>query len=370
MNDIGLLRRLCEFSALSGFEDQLITFLVGEMTRYADRVEVDGLGNVIAWLNASPADINLPDGGAQTAMLIAHMDEIGFVVRKVQDDGLLRLWRVGGIPEKVMAGQLVAVCPEGRDRLPGVIGGRSHHVIGDEEKYVVDKVVDVFVDVGLRNAAEVCAAGITVGTPVTWWPFYHVSSGRRVMSKALDNRLALYILLETLRAMSARRPATNLAFVATVHEEWSAWGSITGANSVRPDLAVVLDVAIASDMPGMDVLTEIKLDAGPVISTYMFHPRGPHMGTVPNPKLRRRLLRTAEEAGIACQLGTFYGGMTDSSTMQYSQQGVAVADVGIPARYTHYPVEVASLTDVEATARLVERFLTDLPAQLDLSRGS
>jgi len=362
MENLQILEYLCRASAASGFEDSLIPYIVGQMEGCAERVEVDRLGNVIGWLGVD-------DPSAQTVMLIAHMDEVGFVVRGVQDDGLLRLWRVGGIPEKAMAGQAVAVCPEHRERVPGVIGGRSHHVTPAEQKYVVDKVEDVFVDVGMRNKADVRAAGITVGTPVTWWPFFHVT-GRRVMSKSLDNRLGLFVLLEALKRLSTRDRAVNVAFVSTVHEEWSAWASITSAATVEPDMAIVLDVAIASDTPGMNALTEINLGDGPVIGTYMFHPRGPHMGTIPNPKLRKRLIGTAEGAGVRYQLGTFYGGMTDSSYMQYSGQGIPVADVGIPARYTHHPIEVGSLTDAEATLDLIERFVLELPAQLDLSRGS
>jgi len=359
--NLEFLEYLCRASALSGFEDSLISYLAARMREHADDVQVDRLGNVMGWLRAE-------DPAAQTVMLVAHMDEVGFVVRKVQDDGLLRLWRVGGIPEKVMTGQVVAVWPEGGERLPGVIGGRSHHVTPSEEKYVVDKVEDVFVDVGMRDKAEVHAAGIQVGTPVTWWPFFNVTHGR-VMSKALDNRLALFAMLEILRRLAPRERAVNVALVATVHEEWSAWASITSAVTVQPDMAIVLDVAIASDIPGMQALTGISLEGGPVVSTYIFHPRGPHMGTVPNPKLRRRLTKAAEDAGISYQLGTFYGGMTDSGYMQYSGQGIPVADVGIPVRYTHYPVEVAALADALAVADLIERFVVDLPTCIDLSRG-
>ena len=359
--NIESLEYLCRASATSGFEDPLISYLAARMREYADEVEIDRLGNVVGWLRAG-------DPEAQTVMLVAHMDEVGFVVRKVHDDGLLRLWRVGGIPEKVMSGQVVAVCPEEGERLPGIIGGRSHHVTPAEGKYVVDKIEDAFVDLGMRSGAEVHAAGIQVGTPVTWWPFFHITHGR-VMSKALDNRLALYVLLETLRRLAGSERAVNVAVVATVHEEWSAWASITSAATVQPDMAIVLDVAIASDMPGMDVLTKTRLESGPVISTYIFHPRGPHMGTVPNPKLRKRLIRTAEDAGIGYQLGTFYGGMTDSSYMQYSEGGIPVADVGIPVRYTHYPVEIGALADAAAAGELIQRFVLGLPSYLDLSRG-
>ena len=361
MENLEMLAHLCGASAPSGFEDGLAGHVAEQMRAHADRVEIDGLGNVIGWLHAN-------HDGAPTAMLAVHMDEVGFVVRRIEESGLLRLWRVGGIPEKVLTGQVVAVCPEGRERIPGVVGGRSHHVLTEDEKYVVDRLADVFVDIGFRNQQAVAAAGVEIGTPVTWWPFFH-RAGERVMGKALDNRLALWVMLDVLRRLSGRPREANLALVATVHEEWSSWGSVTSVRTVEPDLALVLDVAIASDMPGMETLTEIKLDGGPVIGTYMFHPRGPHMGTVPNPKLRRRLVETAEAAQIPYQLGTFYGGMTDSSYMQYSGRGIPVADVGIPVRYTHYPVEIASLADASAAADLVEQFLDQLPARLDLARG-
>ena len=361
VENMDLLRHLCQVSAPSGFEEPLISMIAERMRSWSDQVEIDRLGNVTGWLRSQVSE-------AQTVMIIAHMDEVGFVVRKVEESGLLRLWRIGGIPEKAMAGQAVLVCPDGHDTIPGVIGGRSHHVLTDDEKYVVDPVIDVFVDVGLRNRTEVNAAGVSIGTPVTWFPFFHLTEAH-VMSKALDNRVGLYVMLELMRRLSGLPRTVNVALAATVHEEWSAWGSMPSVGTVRPDMAVVVDVAIASDTPGMEPLTDIKLGAGPAINTYLFHPRGPHMGTIPNPKLRKRLVETAEDGQIPYQLGTFYGGVTDGSTIQYLGQGVPVADVGIPTRYTHYPVEVASLDDAEATIRLLEQFLTRLPPQLDLARG-
>jgi putative aminopeptidase FrvX len=361
MSDLELLRHLCEETAVSGFEEPLISYCADFMRKYAHEVEVDRLGNVIGWLRCDSLQ-------AQTVMVVAHLDELGFVVRRVEDDGLLRLHRVGGIPERVMLGQVVAVCPEAGDRLPGIIGGKSHHVTAQEEKYIVDRIDDVFVDTGLRDKAEVAARGISVGTPVGWWPFFHLV-GDRVMSKSLDNRLALYVMLEMLEELSTDSLGANVAFVATVHEEWSAWGSITAADTVNPDLAIVLDVAVADDMPGSSAEGNIVLDGGPVIGTYSFHPRGPHMGTVPNPKLRRSLADAAEQAQIPFQLGTFFGGFTDSSYLQYRGRGVPVADIGLPTRYTHYPVEVASLRDAAAAKRLLEMFLAHKSVKMDLSRG-
>ena len=361
MENLDLLRHLCQAQAPSGFEESLISMVAARMRRWTDEVEIDRLGNVTGWLRCQLSE-------AQTVMIIAHMDEVGFVVRKVEDSGLLRLWRIGGIPEKAMAGQAVLVCPDGHDTVPGVIGGRSHHVLTDDEKYVVDPIIDVFVDVGLRNRQEADAAGISIGTPVTWFPFFHLTEAH-VMSKALDNRLGLYVVLELMRRLSELSSSVNVVLAATVHEEWSAWGAMPSARTVRPDMAVVVDVAIASDTPGMEPLTDTRLGSGPVINTYLFHPRGPHMGTIPNHKLRKRLVETAENDQIPYQLGTFYGGVTDGSTIQYLGRGVPVLDVGIPTRYTHYPVEVASLGDADATIRLLERFLTQLPPRLDLSRG-
>lgn len=358
---VELLRELCAIPALSGSEEPMIRRMRAAMSRSASDVRVDRLGNVLAVLPAARPD-------APTALVMAHIDELGFVVRKIEDDGFVRVHRLGGVPERVLAGQLVAIQAGDNEGVIGVIGLKSHHVTPPEEKYQVVPVERVYVDAGFHSKAEALAAGIRIGTPVTYAPFF----GQRndvVMSKTLDDRLGCVVLLELLEQLKGEPLNVHLACAATVHEEFTGRGAAAVAAQLNPAWAIAVDVAVACDTPDLGDLSEIGLRKGPVVNTYTFHPRGPLIGTLPNPLLRDRLIATAEARNLPYQLGTFFGGLTDASYTQYVGLGVPSVEVGIPTRYTHAPVEVASMQDVDSTLALLTAFLREIPADFSLARG-
>ncbi len=361
METVELLKRLCSTPALSGFEEPMIRLMQAEMRRFCRDVRVDRLGNVIATLPASRPD-------APVLALLAHLDELGFVVRKIEADGFLRVHRLGGIPERVLASQAVVLHAEGGREVTGVIGLKSHHLTPAEEKYTVVPVENVYVDAGFPDADSARAAGIRVGTPVTYWPFFQ-QAGPLVMSKTLDNRLGCAILLQVLETLAAESLGVRLACVATTQEEFSGRGSETVAAFLKPDVAIALDVAIACDTPDLRGVADIALGHGPVVNTYTFHPRGPLVGTLPNPKVLNRMLATAREHHLPHQIGTFFGGLTDASYIQYTGEGVRVLEIGVPTRYTHSPIEVASLQDLQATVDLLVAFIRGLGPGIDLERG-
>jgi putative aminopeptidase FrvX len=361
LETVELLRQLCSTPALSGFEEPMIRLMRAAMSRFCGDVQIDRLGNVIARLPATQPD-------APTIMLMAHMDELGFIVRKIEPDGFLRVHRLGGVPERVLSGQALAIHTDHASTLPGVIGLKSHHLTPAEEKYVVVPVENIYVDAGFRDAASAEAAGIRVGTPATYWPFFQVA-GNLVMSKTLDDRLGCVALLQVLETFSQESRGFQLACVATTQEEFSGRASESAAASVKPDVAVALDVGIACDTPDLRGLADIALHHGPIINTYTFHPRGPLIGTLPNPKLLARMQSTASKHEIPYQLGTFFGGLTDASYVQYTGGGVPVIEIGIPVRYTHSPIEVASLDDLRSTIELLTTFIREIPSDLDITRG-
>lgn len=361
METVELLMQLCSTPALSGFEEPMIRLMRAEMSRFSKDVQVDRMGNVIACLPASQAS-------APTLMLMAHMDELGFVIRKIEPDGFLRVHRLGGVPERVLAGQAVAIHSDHGRTLPGVIGLKSHHLTPTEEKYVVVPVENTYIDAAFPDAASVEAAGIRVGTPVTYWPFFQQAENF-VMSKTLDDRLGCVALIHVLEALSHESLGIRLACVATTQEEFSGRGSESAAALVKPDLAIALDVGIACDTPDLRGSADLALNRGPIINTYTFHPRGPLIGTLPNPKLLSRILSTARAHQLPYQLGTFFGGLTDASYVQYTGVGVPAIEIGVPVRYTHSPIEIASLNDLRCAVELLTTFIREIPFDLDLSRG-
>ena len=280
------LKRLQELTALaapSGYEDPVMRVMRREMGRMAGDVRVDRLGNVIARLPG-------PAGGGKPIMVFAHMDELGFVVRKIEPDGFLRVERLGGIPERIAPGRAVHIVTPGGNVL-GVVGMRSHHYTRPEEKNVVVPVQDLYVDVGASSADQVAAMGVAVGNPICYAPFFHVQ-GDRVMAKTLDNRAGCEVLLETLERVAGLARLRDLVFVGTVQEEFSLRGVLPTFPVIQPEVAVALDVAVACDTPDLRSVSDTRLGGGPVVSLYTFHGRGTLGGLIPNPKLVAAVLVT------------------------------------------------------------------------------
>lgn len=355
------LRQMCHISALSGVEEEMIAFMKSQMARYLSDVRVDKLGNVIGRKEGS-------DPGAPKVMVSAHMDEVGFMVRKVEPDGFVRLTRVGGIPEKSLPAQRV-VLRGAKGDVFGVIGPKSHHLTPPEEKFKVVPIHELYVDIGVRSKLEVEAMGISAGTPVTYHGFFQEMPGDQIAGKALDDRAGCFALLQVLRLLAGKDLAATVYFVGSVQEEFNIRGVVPAAFSVDPDVAIVLEVAISCDTPDLVELADVALGAGPVINQYTFHGRGTLCGLIPNPKLCQHMADTAERLDIPVQRAVFLGGLSESSYLAVAREGIPAVDMTFPTRYTHAPIEVASLRDLEQLIVLVAAAIEGMDSKLDLSRG-
>jgi putative aminopeptidase FrvX len=359
--NLSRLKELSYISAASGYEDPMIRFMRQEMEKVTPDVTVDRLGNVIARLPGTSHDPGKP------IMVFAHMDELGFVVRKIDTDGFLRLERLGGIPERTAPARPVIVSTA-QGPIQGLIGHKAHHFTKPEEKYTVIRIQDLYLDLGVRSRQEALTLGIAVGDPVTYAPFFHVQ-GDTVMAKSLDNRGGCEILLETLEQLVQMPRHREIDFVASVQEEFSLRGVLPVFQQIKPEVAIAIDVVVSCDTPDMVGVSDTRLGGGPVISRYSFHGRGTLAGVIPNPKLVGLVRATASNKGISTQLNVSMGLLTDASFLQYQGEGVHCLDIGFPARYTHAPVETASLQDMDAVVVLLSQFLSQLPSQADLQRG-
>lgn len=361
LESLDMLQRMCHISALSGHEEGMIAFMKSEMQRYLPDCYVDRLGNVIGCVPGT-------DAQGPKVMVFAHMDEVGFVVRKIEADGFLRLTRVGGVPEKSLLAQRVVVHGRARD-LFGVIGPKAHHLTPSKEKLRVVEIQHLFVDIGARDKAEAEAWGVYVGAPVTYQGFFQEMPGGQIAGKAIDNRVGCFVLLQLLRLLIQKQIRATVYLVGSVQEEFNIRGVVPAAFAINPDLAIGLDVSIASDTPDLKGHSDIALGEGPVIGHYSFHGRGTLCGLIPNPKLRQYLEDTAGRLGIPVQHGVFMGGLTDASYLAVVREGIPAVDLGFPMRYSHSPIEVASVGDIEKLILLLAAALEGVSADLDLSRG-
>lgn len=355
------LERLAMIAGLSGYEQGVSAYMRKAFEEQGLTVSTDVVGNCIAKRPGTSAD-------APVVMVFSHMDSLGFMVRYIQEDGFIRMERVGGIPEKVLPSTQVSVMRRDGTTVPGVIGIKQHHVTPPEEKYVVEKYTQLFIDIGARSKAEVLAQGIDIGSPIVYKPRYQKLRGSRRLGSAMDNRSGCASLL-TIAAMLKDKPLESTVYlVGTVWEEFNLRGAMMAARTVKPDIAIGIDGGAAGDTPDMEGQSGIRLGGGPVITHYNFHGRGTLNGTIPHPGMVRLMEEAAKRANVTLQRNAVVGALTDAAYLQLEQAGVKSVDIGAARRYSHSPCETVDIQDSAELCRWVCAALeTDL-AHYDFSR--
>jgi putative aminopeptidase FrvX len=292
------------------------------------------------------------------------------VVRKIEPDGFLRFERVGGVPEKSLPGAQIEVHTEAGQRIPGLVGMTSHHVTPADKKFVVPSRLEMYVDIGCSSRQEVEALGVQVGDGITYKSNFTELANDRIVSKTLDNRIGCVLLVKTLEALAARKPRGKVLIVGSVQEEFNVRGVWPAFQAHKPDAAICLDVTIATDTPEIRHLGEVEIGAGPAIGLYEFHGRGTLGGLIPHPKLRKYISSIAAKEKIPLQREVLIGIVTDAAFSQLlGEQGVAMASLAVPIRYTHAPTELCDLKDIEAAITLLSKVALSFDKKVDLSRG-
>jgi endoglucanase len=348
------LERLLNAHGPSGFEVRPAGVWRGEARTFAADVRADVTGNSIAVVN--------PEGSPRV-MLAGHIDEIGLQITHIDEDGFLFFDEIGGWDPQVLVGQRVKVLS--RDGTPtGVVGKKPIHLLKPEEREKASKIRDLWVDVGATSREEVQELGIRVGDPMVLDAGLVRLAGDRIASRAIDNRIGAYVVLETLRLLASNPGSACSMAVATVQEEigFTGGGARASAFALEPDLALVVDVTFSTDVPDLEKreLGEHNVGGGPVISR----------GSAAHPVLFERLAEVARREGIphsyqAAPKST----RTDADGIHLARAGVPTGLVSVPNRYMHSPSEIVSLEDLDRTARLLAAFIRDLPADLDLTPG-
>ncbi|MCP3968884.1 MAG: M42 family metallopeptidase [Rhodobacteraceae bacterium] len=354
------LAELMLIPGLSGHEDRVRRAIAERLTTAGIASRSDRLGNLIATFQG--------DRDAPSVMLFTHMDQLGFVVRKVEEDGLVRVERMGGVPERALASQAVTLCVgEGRD-VAGVIYNKSHHATQPEEKYRVLKAPELRIDTGHGSISAVEAAGVRIGTPVVYRPNIVELAGDRIAGTSVDDRAGCAVLLELARALSDRDGGPTVHLVFSVQEEFNLRGAVVAAKALRPDIAIQIDLMLATDTPEMADRGEMRLGGGPGLSLYSFHGRGTLNGVIPHPAAVRLIEDTAAAEGLPLQRSAQTGVLTDLSYVQLVGEGVVSVDLGFPMRYSHSSLEVCDLGDLEALARLLIAALARIGPDFALTR--
>jgi tetrahedral aminopeptidase len=343
---IELLRELSEAFGVSGFEEEVRERIRDRVAPWVDELHVDPLGNLHGVLN--------PDRPL-TLMLDAHMDEVGFVVRSLEDSGFLRLAPIGGWDLRILPGQTVFVRGQGGKAHWGVIGTIPPHVLGGEEKERVVGWKDLFVDVGAGSAAELGAMGIRVGSPALLPQKFRQLAGDVLFGKALDDRAGCVVLIRLLERLFVNRPEVRVVATFSCGEEVGSRGAQVAARHWRPQMAMVIEGTLATDSPGVRPDQQVSsLGRGPVVTTV-------DRSLIVREPVIEWIIRTAESREIPWQMKTPMVGSTDGGAIQLSADGVLTWVVAVPCRYIHSPGCLVRLEDLTNTQSLVEALVHDAP---------
>ena len=346
----GILDALLRAPAPSGYEAPA-SEVWRDAASFAD-VSSDGLGSSIAAIGE--------EGAEPLLSVVGHIDEIGLTITYVDEKGFLYFSPIGGWDPQILVGQRVEVVT--RDgRVPGVAGRKPIHLLREEERKQVIELRNMHIDIGASDRDEALSM-VRIGDPVVVAVEPLELAGSRLVSRAMDNRLGAYVAVESLRRANERDAITGrFAAIAAAQEEIGLRGAMTSAFTVRPDLAIAVDVTHATDAPGIDEkeVGSHALGSGAVICR----------GSTLSPQVFDLLVAAAEDAGIDHTIAsTGRASHTDADAIQISRSGIPTGLISIPLRYMHSPVETVDLRDVEAAVELVVALASRLEPGIDLSR--
>ncbi|MBS0266779.1 MAG: M42 family peptidase, partial [Planctomycetes bacterium] len=306
-------------------------------------------GNVIAAVN--------PEGFPRI-MLAGHCDQIGLMVKHIDDRGYLWVDSIGGWDIQMLIGQHMVVWGK-NGAIPGVIARKPIHLLSQDERKKVPELKDLWIDIGVKNREEARQI-VAVGDPVTFELGLRKLRNDLAAGPGMDNKVGAWVVMQALQIVSDLAPQAAVFAVSTVQEEIGLRGAQTSAFSVDPAIGLAVDVTHATDCPTVDAKQygDVNLGAGPVLY------RGPNI----NPVVHSRLVQLAADKDIPVQVGGLSRAAgNDANVMQITRGGLATGIVAIPNRYMHSPVEVVSLNDLENAARLIAEFCATVNPDSDFT---
>ena len=344
MDDSALefFKNILETPSPSGYEQPVQQIVREYVSSFADQVESDSHGNLIA--------VKSPQNSLRV-MFAGHCDQIGLIVQFIDESGFLYIQPIGGWDPQQLIGQRLTVwASEGP--VKGVIARKPIHLLTEEERKQVPKIKDLWIDIGAASRDE-ASQRVRVGDPVTFCLSLEMLSGDLANSPGMDDKTGLWVVIEALRRAATEQLSCALHAVSTVQEEIGLRGARTSAYGIDPQVGIAVDVTHATDCPTVDKKTEgdVKLGGGPVIT------RGPNC----NPRVVERLIDVAKQKNIDFQLAAIGKATpTDANSLQVTRSGVATGLVSIPNRYMHSAVETISMSDIDQAADLLAGFALSL----------
>lgn len=339
MNSEELLKTLCNSSGISGFENNLNDIVISAFRPHTDNISVDNLGNIIA-LKKGCSDGNIK------IMLAGHMDEIGLIVKDIDENGFIKFATVGGIDPRTLLGQEAII--HGQEDIFGVIGAKPPHLQDESERNVSVKIEDMNIDAGFsKNDIE---KKISIGDSITIKRNLISLYGNRMAGKALDDRTGVVTMFECAKELSRLKHIPDVYFVSTVQEEVGTRGAITSTYKINPNIGIAIDVGFGRT-PEISKEDSLELGKGPGIT----------IGGNIHSGLAEKLVEIAKEYNIPFQYEIEPGPTgTDARAMQITREGIPALCLSLPLRYMHTSVELIDFNDIKNAAKLLALFISSI----------
>lgn len=337
-----LLEKLSNAPGVSGHENVVRDLILEEIKPYIDDYEIDNMGNLITTKRGT---------GGPKIMLAAHMDEIGLIVKYIDEHGFIYFSPVGGWFDQTLLNQRMIIHTDNKKEYYGVIGSKPPHVMksGDYDKVI--KSDDMFIDVGATCKYEVEQMGIEIGNQIVPDAKFCTLHKDRIAAKAFDNRAGCVMLIETMKRIKNN---VTVHAVFTVQEEVGLKGAKTAAFKLNPNFSCATDVTIAGDHPNISQKeSNISLGKGPVVTLS----DGGGRGIIVPKLIIDKIKNVVNEYNIPVQYEVSNGGTTDGMAIQLTREGILTGVIAIPTRYIHTPYSVVDIQDIENAIRLLTHML-------------
>jgi len=339
MDYISILKDLSTYVGVSGREKGISRYIEGLFKEYCDEVKIDSFYNVCGYKKGA-------SHSGKKIMIMAHHDEIGMLVKSIDDKGFIKFTNIGGIDTKILLAQEVVI--HGSKDVYGVIGAKPPHLLKPEEVKRAVKMEDLYIDTGLSK--ESVAQLVSIGDVITFKTYPFELKNSKLSSKCLDNRAGVAVLLDILERLSKLKHNDDVVFVATSQEELGLSGAKIASYNINPDLAIVID-ACQGEIPDVSKDESYTLGKGPAIAI------GPNLHRAHT----KKIIELAKEENIPYQIDVEPGNTgTEAWATQVSRAGIPTLLISIPLKYMHTTVETVHINDIKNAGKLISRFVSGL----------
>ena len=341
---ITIQKELSNFIGCSGREEEVTDYLLLKLEQLdVDKAWIDPLGNVLAIKEGTD-----PDG--LRILLDAHVDEVGFMITHIDDNGFIYITPLGGVDKRLMLGTLIQFQNENRERIIGVVGISSRHVTTPEEREKVPDITEMFVDIGCKTKEEVLERKLDIGSVGTFYIECLQLNEKILLGKAFDDRTGCNIILQVLESLKGEKIQNTLLINFAIQEEVGRRGATIGAYTLEPNIALAIENTTANDVPNVSLpKISTKIGEGPAITT------ADRSVIVPK-TIIDRLKKAAEIDSIKWQYKKIVSGGTDAGSISLIKSGIPSGVISVPCRYIHANAGLINIEDIENTIKLVVNF--------------